>query len=264
MNSKDIAEKHTILRVITGSTLYGTNTETSDKDEMGVCIEPVEALVGFTEFEQYINNSRDPETNKTVEDVKIYSLRKFLRLALQGNPDVIPVLFAPEKFHTVSHAIGRQLQDLTPHIVSRRCGARFLGYMESQRQRILGERGQKKVNRPELMEKYGFDTKYAMQVLRLGFQGRELLATGRISLPMEEDSRLLLRAVRSGEVSLQQVLETAGSLEREVKDLLTASPLSEHPNTELVEDWMITRYYESWKADRFMSDRLDLLGKGIH
>src|SRR5688572_31106775 len=42
-------------------------------------------------------------------------------------------------------------------------------------------------HRPELEEMYGFDTKYAMHMLRLGFQGVELLTTGRLNLPMRSE-----------------------------------------------------------------------------
>jgi len=53
--------------------------------------------------------------------------------------------------------------------------------LQAQKQRLTGERGQKRIHRPELEEMYGFDTKCAMHMLRLGFQGVELLTTGRLS-----------------------------------------------------------------------------------
>lgn len=262
---KRIAEDNTILRAVVGSTAHGLNLEGSDdRDEMGICIEPVEAMVGFNEFEQYIFRTATERTGKNDEpsapgdlDLTIYSLRKFLRLAMQGNPSVVLLLYVTKYVRCT--ALGSMLQDLAPAIVSRQCGKRFLGYMESQRQRLLGEIGQKKVNRPELEAKYGFDTKYAMHILRLGYQGRELLSTGRLTLPMEETTRSFLVSVRTGGVPLQEVLQTAGNLEREVKDLLDTSPLPEHPNTELVEDWMIKKYWEWWKAQRVLYDRLSLI-----
>ena len=65
---------------------------------------------------------------------------------------------------------------------------------------MTGERGQKNVNRPELVEKYGFDTKHAGHMVGLGFQGIEHLETGYITLPMPEDHRsvVTLRASPSG------------------------------------------------------------------
>ena len=51
-----------------------------------------------------------------------------------------------------------------------------------------------------------YDTKYAMHALRIGLQGVELLQTGRISLPVSEPERSMLRAVRAGDVALKEVL----------------------------------------------------------
>lgn len=250
----DEVGKHTILKCVVGSTLYGTNNSDSDIDQMGVLIEPLEQFVGFNEFEQNIRQVRNADGVMVTEE-KVYGLKKFLRLALGGNPDVIPLFFVPVEFQTVSLSTGRQLQELAPHVVSRKCGVKFLGYMESQRQKLLGERGQKKVNRPDLVEKYGYDTKYAMQLIRLGINGIELLGTGRLKFPMTPGDRDFLMNIRNGVFSLNDVLQRSGELERELKDSLSESPLPEESNGPLVEDWMVNRYYQKWKADRFMLDR---------
>ena len=248
--SEEIARYYTILRVVVGSKLYGTDNAESDVDEMGVFVEPIEYVAGFSEIEQHIAQKRDA-AGVMITESKIYSLRKFLRLALDGNPDVTPVLFVPESLHTVSRPLGTQMQALYPHIVSRKSGVKFLGYMESQRQRMLGERGQKKVNRPELLAKYGFDTKYAMQLLRLGINGVELLTTGRLQFPMTSKDRTSLKDVRGGRVSLNDILQQAGDLARQLKDAIDVSPLPAEGNRALVEDWMVTTYYRQWRDDLF-------------
>jgi hypothetical protein len=58
-----------------------------------------------------------------------------------------------------------------------------------QRQRLVGERGQRDVNRVELIERFGYDTKYAMHMLRLGHQGVEFLESGRLTLPIRDPVR---------------------------------------------------------------------------
>src|SRR5205085_1468291 len=102
-------------------------------------------------------------------DLVIYSMHKFLRLALKGNPQIMEMFFI--KKYVYVNALGTHLQELAPYVVSKQAGKAYLGYMQAQRQRLNGERGGKDVNRPELVEKYGFDTKYAMHVVRLGLQG---------------------------------------------------------------------------------------------
>ena len=93
---------------------------------------------------------------------------------------------------------------------------------------------------------YGFDTKYAMHMLRLGFQGVELLTMGRLSFPMREPERSYLLYVRRGKVSEQQCLTQAGALERELADLATSSPLPEAPDEERVEQWVLDTYRHRW------------------
>lgn len=109
-----------------------------------------------------------------------------------------------------------------------------------------GERGQKRVHRPELEAMYGLDTKYAMHMLRLGFQGVELLTTGRLSLPMQEPGRSFLLDVRRGKVSEQECLVRAGELEQQLTDLAATSPLPPEPDEARVKDWVLSAYGRRW------------------
>lgn len=253
---REMAERTTILRVPAGSNLHGLNVPgTDDSDEVGICIEDIDAAVGFSEFEQYIYRSaaeregkHDAPSQAGDLDLTIYGLRKFLRLAMQGNPQMIQCLFVPRPLCLSIDARGEQLQQMAPLIISRQAGRRYLGYLEAQRQRLLGERGQKKTNRPELEAKYGFDTKYAMHILRLGFQGVELMTTGKLTLPMAEKDRAFVYATRKGEVPLQEALTKAGELERQIKDLLDDAPIPAEPARDEIETWMLRMYFENWKA----------------
>lgn len=255
--TRAMAERWTILRVPAGSNLHGLHLPgKDDRDEVGICIEDRAAVIGFSPFEQYIyrtaaerEGKHDAPSQPGDLDLTIYSLRKFLRLAMQGNPQLIQTLFVPIDLCIERAPLGVDLQNrIAPLIISRQAGARYLGYLEAQRQRLMGERGQKKVNRPELEAKHGFDTKYAMHILRLGFQGVELLSTGKLTLPMPEKDRAFVYATRLGQVPLQDVLTRAGELERDIKDLASDGPLMAEPAREEIEAWMVERYWECWKS----------------
>lgn len=258
----------TILRCEVGSTLHGIADGTpNDRDEMGVCLEPYQVAQGITyTFEQYLHRTAavregraDAPSQPGDVDLVIYSLRKWVRLALNGNPSVLLLLYAPSS-HTVQiDARGAQLRELAPAFASKRAGSAFLGYLQQQRQRLLGERGQKNVNRQDLVKKYGFDTKYAGHMVRLGVQGVEFLRTGRLELPMAEPWRSRVVAVRQGQVTLNDVLTLAGELEREMKDLLDTSPLPDHPDTRTVERWMLEMYYQHWSSTWGHADQLENL-----
>jgi hypothetical protein len=103
---------------------------------------------------------------------------------------------------------------------------------------------------------YGFDTKYAMHMLRLGFQGVELLTTGRLSLPMREPERSYLLDVRRGKITEQECLTRAGELERELADLEATSALPEAPEEARVEEWVLEAYRRSGR-DISLADKLD-------
>src|SRR4051812_43174814 len=94
--AEEIAERHTILRATVGSRLHGLALEgTDDRDEMGVCIEAPEYVAGLRHFEQYVYRTK-PEGVRSEAgdlDLTIYSLRKYARLALNGNPTILLLLY---------------------------------------------------------------------------------------------------------------------------------------------------------------------------
>lgn len=237
--------------------MHGLNVNDGieDRDEMGVCVEPLaEAMALWAPFEQFISRSaaerEGRENARSLAgdlDLTIYSLRKWMRLALNGNPTILLLLFTPDDQLVHCDPLGRELRNLAPIMISRRVQGPYLGYLQAQKQRLTGERGQKRIHRPELEEMYGFDTKYAMHMLRLGFQGVELLTTGRLSLPMREPERSYLLDVRRGKVNEQECLTRAGELERELGDLETTSPLPEAPDETRVEEWVLDSYRRKWR-----------------
>lgn len=242
-------QRCTILKSVVGSRCLGLETEESDTDEMGICVEPINEAMGLQmPFEQFVRTG--PDAVREGPDLQIYGLRKFLRLALSGNPTILALLFIPADRLSYCDASGSQLRDLIPQIVSRNAGKAFLGYMQAQRMRLTGERGQKGVRRPELVEKFGYDTKYAMHVLRLGMQGLELMLTGRMQFPMDAASKEFLIGVRGGKLSLQDVLTRAGKLEHDLKGAMDSgcSPLPEESDHAAVEKWMLRTYLNKWKA----------------
>lgn len=247
----------TILLGEVGSGLHGIAEGTpNDRDEMGVCLEPLQAYAGLAwQFEHYIHRTaaeregrQDAPSQPGDIDLTVFSLRKFCRLVLDGNPSMLLLLFAPPSHLVKCNALGSQLRDLAPAFASKQAGRRFLGYLQQQRQRMLGERGQKNVNRHDLVAKYGFDTKYAGHMVRLGIQGIEYMQTGRLTLPMPEQERQQVLAVRQGRVDQNDVLTQVGLLEKELQDLCHSSPLPDAPDRATVEAWVIQTYWQHWAS----------------
>lgn len=246
LSAREIAEQGKILLATVGSTAHGLALPgTDDRDELGVCLEPAENVIGLQLFEQDVFRSKPQGIRSEPGDTDrtIYSARKFCRLALGGNPTIITMLYAQEIW---ADEYGQELLGLAPAFNSRKAGRAFLGYMTQQRQRLLGERGQMNVKRPELTERYGFDTKYAMHMLRLGYQGVEYLESGKLTLPMPTHVREFVLAARKGDVEFNEIMEEAGALERKVEDLLDTSPLPETPDYDQVNAWLCSVYPRAW------------------
>jgi predicted nucleotidyltransferase len=247
--AEEIAEGGLIIRSLVGSTIHGLQLEgTDDRDEMGVCIEPPEYVIGLNQFETWVYRTKPEGVRSEAGDLDlvVHSLRKFSRLALKGNPTVLLLLFVKPEDLLLRTSLGDELRQLAPAFVSRQAGRAFLGYLTAQKQRLLGERGQLRTHRPALVDEHGYDTKYAMHTLRLGYQGRELLETGRLSLPMREHERQRVFSVRRGEVSFNDVLTDIGKLERELEDLLESSPLPPDPDRGAIDDFLVRAYRRQW------------------
>ena len=244
-------------RVVIGSTIHGLNVPGTDNlDLMGVKIERIDEAMGLGQpFEQHVWRTQ-PEgvpSGPGDVDLTIYSLRKYLRLAANGNPTVLNLLFVGPESRPIDGPLAEQLRALTPKIVSRQAAWRYRGYLRAQRERLLGERGQKHTGytrRLKYLAGAGWDTKFAMHMIRLGVQGVELLTTGRISLPMPDPMRSRVYDVQLGRVELTDVVAWAKALEDQLEHLADTSDLPPEPDRASIERWMAGTYLNLWNFDR--------------
>lgn len=263
--ARALAESGLVLRVQVGSGVHGTAIGgQDDRDEMGICLEPAEFVTGLSRvprgidtdtripFEQYQRHTAWDRAGGLANrsgagdlDVVVYTARKWCRLAVDGNPTVLLALFVPDDEVVYRDEWGAELVDNAHRFVSRRAAARFLGYLRSQRAAMSGERAAH-TNRPELVEKHGYDTKSAMHALRLGLQGEELLTTGRITLPVPRLQREYLRRVRRGEVPLPEVIAQTQRAQERLTALRDDSALPAEPDLAWVNDWLHRAHLAYW------------------
>jgi hypothetical protein len=278
ITDEEIADRGLILRGTVGSTAHGLHLSgTDDRDEMAVAIEPPSRLIGLHPFEHYIQRTAEDRTrhDPAVDqrrgartprslpgdlDLVVYSLRKYARLAANGNPTVQILLFV-EPLHSTRW--GDRLRAQADMFASREAGGRFLGYLMAQRERLLGLRGQMRVTRTELIEAHGYDTKFAMHALRLGYQGVEYMRTGRLTLPMST-GREHCMDVRLGRLQLAEVVRSIEELETELSLLSYGtgrvpdassgrrdysggrSPLPLRADRSRIDSFLVETYTEAW------------------
>jgi hypothetical protein len=248
-----VALPNEILRSVVGSGLHGIAIAgTDDHDEMGVFIEPPEMVVGISPAMDHFTSRTQPEGARSGPgdtDLVIYSLRKYLHLAVKGNPTALLPLYAPVDQLLICGQLGQELRGLRDSFLSAGAVERFLGYMHSQHQRMLGrERKGRVPNRPELIEKHGWDVKYGSHALRLAYQGREVALDGRLSLPLREAEQERVLAVKRGEVPQLEVSAEISELEFEVRAALDGGYLAvpQHPDIQRLSAWSVAAHRRHW------------------
>lgn len=126
-------ERGTIFLTVHGSHAYGLNHEGSDIDIRGIAIPPTKYYFGILDsFEQA--QFSEPY------DCVIFDLRKFVKLALECNPNVIELLFIDPKYHIIKTSIFDQLIKIRDAFISKKAKYTFAGYARSQLLRLQRHR----------------------------------------------------------------------------------------------------------------------------
>jgi predicted nucleotidyltransferase len=230
-----------------GSELHGAKVQgTDDLDIYGLYIEPPEMILGLESMPHFVWSTAGNERRNGPKDVDItlYSLKKWAGLACKGNPTALHFLFTKS---AVRNKVWSEILEEKEVFLSRSCVPQFLGFADAQLKRMTGKLGRgKKGQRPELEEKYGYDVKAGMHVLRLLYECQELVSTGKITLPRPERD-LLIRA-RTGKYSMQKVLTMAQMLFAECEEAARQSALPEKVDRAAVSRLLAKSYREAWDA----------------
>jgi hypothetical protein len=101
--------------------------------------------------------------------------------------------------------------------------------------------------RSELEEKYGFDTKHAMHLVRLLRMGAEALETGIIHVKRPDAVELL--AIRNGEWSYEQIVSYAEMMDKRVReDLYQTTSLPKRPDLAFAAELLMQIQDSIWET----------------
>jgi predicted nucleotidyltransferase len=228
------------MAFIGGSTQHGASiAESSDTDWYGIFIPPKEKTLGIDSFEHFVfpgDVSHRTRANRNTDelDIALHSLQKWAGMAAKGNPTVLSFMFAKTEFigsyHKHQLDTGQQpwLQVLKHRDVFL-CKSHykpFIYYAQDQMERLMGLRGQKNINRDKLVDEFGYDTKYAMHIIRLLSEAKELMTDGKITYPRPEVE--LLKDIRRGKYKLLDIRQMGEQLNAEI---ITAAEHSSLPDS---------------------------------
>jgi predicted nucleotidyltransferase len=228
-----------------GSELHGAKVHgTDDLDIYGVYIEPPEIVLGLESLPHFVwSTAGDDRRNGPNDvDVTLYSLKKWAELACKGNPTALHFLFAKS---AVKNDIWSAVLTHREIFVARTCVKQFLGFADDQLKRMTGQKGRgKKGQRPEIEVQFGYDVKAAMHTLRLLCECRELVSSGKITLPRPE--RDFLVRVRTGGYSMEKVIAMANELMAECAETERNSVLPERVDRHAVSELLADCYRRAW------------------
>ncbi len=294
-------KNNVIVETFTGSYLYGTQTNDSDKDYVGIFIPPIDYILGLKSVKEIDASIKSKDENnkntKSATDKKFYEFRHFVNLAIQNNPNILEILFTNEKSIQNITMLGDFFLKNKHLFPSKRGMARFLGFINSQRRKIfikpdklkelkkgyeilirqnenktIGEirnkfvehdkkhidigdlyfesgtyvgralkivknRLDKFTNRKILLEKYGYDTKYASHLIRLLHEGIELVQEHHITFPLKRRKQII--DIKKGKFKLKELVDYSYELEKKLKNAIEISTLEAEPDYEGIEKLVI-------------------------
>lgn len=99
--------------------------------------------------------------------------------------------------------------------------------------------------RHELEEKFGYDTKHAMHLVRLLRMGQEIMETGKVIVRRPDAEELL--GIRNGTHAYEDIVEWATEMDKLIRDVLYhESKLPKHSNKQLAEDLILSVQDSVW------------------
>jgi predicted nucleotidyltransferase len=239
-------QQNLIMAYIGGSQAHGAKLgETDDTDWYGLYIPPAVKVLGLEREEHFVFTTGGKTGGNGPQDVDVclYTLMKWAGLAAKGNPSALHFLFAPLEYST---AIWERVAARPEIFLCKGHVKPFLGFADDQMKRLFGEKGQKNIHRAEVEKKYGYDTKYAMHVIRLYGEAKELMQHGRITLPRPDKDELI--AIRQGKYSLSEIRQLGAQLESEALAGQSGSPLPDEVDRNAISELIAELQLQFWTS----------------
>jgi hypothetical protein len=147
----------------------------------------------------------------------------------------------PENYLYIS-PIAADLISYRSQFITKKFLSAVLGYAMEQRDRMLQQnayKGYMGAKRKELVDKYGYDIKFAAHVIRLACLGIEAAIDGTAFSYRPKKERELILSIKAGEVSYYEVMRLINANLELFKRAKDKAMLPESVNFELVNDLLI-------------------------
>lgn len=242
---------NTCYETIMGSTAYGVNSDMSDFDIYGFAIPPKSDVFPhlrgeipgfglqkqrFAQYQQHhIEDKQAMNGFGRMYDMSIYSIVKYFQLVMENNPNMIDSLYTPIDCIVHITQIGQMVRDNRDMFLHKGCWHKFRGYAYAQLSKIKAK--SKESKRYWMIEKYGYDCKFAYHVVRLVLEVEQILTEGTIDLRRNSD---VLKAIRNGEWSESKLKSWFNEKEASLEPLYHASQLPYKPDQNKVKALLLS------------------------
>lgn len=232
------------MLVMTGSRAYGIEREESDFDYIGMCIPPREMLFpneygyisGYDtlpEFESWVQHH--VIFDQTEYGFNVLGICHYFKLLTKNNPNIIDSLFSPQNCYTFCTQAAQMIRDNRHIFLHKGLWHSFKNYAYSQKSKMLTKQTK---SRQHLIEENGYDTKYALNLVRLLSECEQLLIEGDLDL-QEKGRRAHLKAIRDGQVKLDDIFDYFSTKEKQLEKLFANTKLTDQPDISKIRSLLI-------------------------
>lgn len=233
---------------IMGSMAYGVSGDSSDMDLYGFCIPPKSIVFphtagyipGFStqvpSFDQWQEHHIVDKEKGKQYDFNVYSIVKYFRLVMENNPNMIDSLFTAPNMVIASTKIADMVRDERKMFLHKGAWHKFKGYAYGQIRKMKVKEPDETSVRYEMVQKYGYDVKFAYHVVRLLGEVEQILTEGDLDLMRNREQ---LKSIRRGEWKLEDIEEHFVRREKELATIHANSKLPWGPDEKKIEKLLL-------------------------
>jgi uncharacterized protein len=218
--TEDELRKHIFYQCMVGSRAYGLSNENSDEDIRGIYFAPPELDWSLYAVPEQI------EGNDEGQDAVFFELKKYLKLALKANPNILELLWTPLVLQ--SDPLADQLRGIRQIFLSQHIHRTYSGYVFGQFRRMKNA----------IQSGGQFKPKHAMHLIRLLHSGTHALNAGEIMVDVSVHRDELLE-IRSGRIPFDAIHRRALELVDRFDQAARRSSLPDQPNINAANEFLI-------------------------